>query len=399
MMSADSTPSEVPVSLVTLDQLVTDPYPHYRAMRDLAPVVWVPAANRHFVTRYKDILQIERQPDVFSSQERDSMMNRAIGSTMLRLDGAAHSRIRSALEPGLRQGFIKEYWKAVFQEVVDELLDQLESRGEADLFVDFAGPCAAACLGRLLGLRNASPADLRRWSQAIIDGCGNYSDDHKIWARCALASREIDAALADIAPYLKENPDGSLVSALQHSPAAFTPEEIKANVMVLMGGGLNEPRDAIVVGTFALLTQPEQRAMVEADPQKWMHVFEETVRWVSPVGMYPRQTTRRTELLGLTVEEGARIGVSVASGNRDERVFNDPDVFNIARARKPNLAFGGGAHYCLGVSAARILVGEIALPQLFKRLKGLALSTKIPTTWTGWVFRGPINLPVEWRAE
>lgn len=390
--------NHVPTSAVTLDQLLTDPYPHYREMRDLAPVVWVPAANRHFVTRYKDILQIERQPDVFSSQERDSMMNRAIGTTMLRLDGAAHSRIRSALEPGLRQGSIREYWKTLFQEVVDELLDQLESRGEADLFADFASPCAAACLGRLLGLRNASPEDLRRWSQAIIDGCGNYGNDPQIWARCADASREIDAALADIAPYLEENPDGSLISALQHSPASFTPEEIKSNVMVLMGGGLNEPRDAIVVGAYALLTHPEQRVIVENDPQKWIHVFEETVRWVSPVGMYPRQTTRRTELLGLPVEEGVRVGVIVASGNRDERVFENPDAFNIARPRRPNLAFGGGAHYCMGVSAARVLVGEIALPQLFKRLNRLSLSDKTPIKWIGWVFRGPISLPVEWRV-
>jgi cytochrome P450 len=368
-------------------------------MRELAPVVWVPSANRYFVTRYKDILLIERQADLFSSQERDSMMNRAIGATMLRLDGTAHSRIRSALEPGLRQGSIKEYWQSAFKEVVDNLLDEIEGRLEADLFADFASPCAAACLGRVLGLRNATPEDLRRWSQAIIDGCGNYGNDPQIWQRCSDASHEIDAALADIAPYLNRNPDSSLISDLQHSKAGFTREEIKSNVMVLMGGGLNEPRDAIVVGTYALLTHPEQREMVEKDPQRWMHVFEETVRWVAPVGMYPRQTTSRTELLGLPVEEGSRIGVIVASGNRDERVFDDPDTFNIMRPRKPNLAFGGGAHYCMGVWAARMQVGEIALPQLFKRLKSLALSNTPPVKWTGWVFRGPTNLPVEWRVQ
>ncbi len=389
----------LPQSAVTLDQLLADPYPHYREMRDLGPVVWVPAANRYFITRYKDILQVERRAEVFSSQESDSMMNRAIGTTMLRLDGPAHSRIRSALDPGLRQGTIKEYWKSAFREVVDELLDGLQDRGEADLFSDFAGPCAAAFLGRLLGLRNASPEDLRRWSQAIIDGCGNYGNDPLIWKRCGDASQEIDRALADVAPYLARNPDGSLISALQQSPAAFTPEEIKSNVMVLMGGGLNEPRDAIASGTFALLTHPEQRAIVEADPRRWMHAFEETVRWVSPVGMYPRQTTSATELSGVPIEEGARIGVVVASGNRDERLFDDPDAFNIGRARKPNVAFGGGAHYCMGVWASRMLVGEIALPEIFRRFKGLSLSPEIPIKWTGWVFRGPTNLPVKWRSH
>ena len=165
-----------------------------------------------------------------------------------------------------------------------------------------------------------------------------------------------------------------------------------------MVGCLNEPRDAIVVGTLALLTDPAQRAIVDADPQKWLHMFEETVRWVSPVGMYPRQTASRTELSGMPIEEGARAGVIVASGNRDERMFDNPDVCNIARPRKPNLAFGSGAHYCMGVWAARLLVGEIALPQLFKSFRGLALVGEIPIKWTGWVFRGPVNLPVHWNA-
>jgi cytochrome P450 len=366
-------------------------------MRDLSPVVWVPAANRYFVTRYKDLLQIERHPEIFSSQEQNSMMNRAIGATILRLDGEAHSRIRTALEPGLRQGSVKEFWKSEFEAVVASLFDQLEGRGEADLVADFAAPCAAACLGRVLGLRGASPADLIRWSQAIIDGCGNYANDTQIWKRCEDASLEIDAAIREARPYLMEHPDGSLLSALQNSPSSFTLEEIKSNVMVLMGGGLNEPRDAIAVGTFALLSNPQQRSLVEQDPTKWPHVFEETVRWVSPVGMYPRQAAVATELSGMPIEAGARVGVIVGSGNRDERMFPNPDDFNILRPRKPNLAFGGGAHYCMGVWASRVQVGEIALPQLFKRLKGLTLSTKRTINWTGWVFRGPDCLPVTWQ--
>jgi len=323
-------------------------------------------------------------------------MNKAIGATILRLDGEAHSRIRSALEPGLRQGAIRGFWKSQFEEVVDELISKLESRGQADIFTDFAAPCAAACLGRVLGLRAASADDLIRWSQAIIDGCGNYGNDPAIWKRCVTAQVEIEAALKEAAPYLKNNPDGSLLSALQNSASEFTPEEIKSNVMVLMGGGLNEPRDAIAVATYALLANPDQRRLVDDDPSRWMHVFEETVRWVSPVGMYPRQTTMTTELSGLPIEAGARVGVIVGSGNRDERTFSDPDVFNISRPRKPNLAFGGGAHYCMGMWASRIQVGEIALPQLFGRLKNLRLSDRRPIKWTGWVFRGPDSVPVEW---
>lgn len=390
---------EMPVSGVTLQQLAQDPYPHYRHMRDLAPVVWVSSATRYFVTRYKDILQVERAPAVFSSEEPDSMMNRAIGATLLRLDGAAHGRIRAALDPHLRQGAIREFWKSAFQEVIGGLFDRLERQGEADLFEDFAAPCAASCLGRMLGLKNADAGDLRRWSQAIIDGCGNYADDPIVWKRCHEATREIELAIADMVPHLRANPDGSLISALLSSPEHFTPEEIRSNAMVLIGGGLNEPRDAIVVATYALLTNPDQLQAVLADGMRWPQVFEEAVRWVSPVGMYPRRATCRTELLGYPIEEGELLGVIVASGNRDERVFERPDVFDINRPRKPNLAFGGGAHYCMGVWSSRVMVGELALPQLFSRFRDLALTDAAAVRWNGWVFRGPANLPVRWQPS
>ncbi len=382
---------------ITLADLQSDPYPHYRALRQNEPVSWVPAAGRFFVTRYKDVMQIERQPEIFSSVERNSLMLRAIGTTLLRLDGAEHRRIRNAIEPSLRQSTIRSQWVAAYQQIVNELLDAIVPRGRADLFQDFAGPCAAACLARLLGLRNSTEADLRRWSQAIIDGCGNYTDNPETWARCEAARSEIDSTLREVIPFLRNNPDESIVSAMVHSPERFSHEEIKANVMVVIGGGLNEPRDVIAVATFALLTQPEQREIVERDPSRWMAVFDEAVRWVAPVGMYPRQIKQRTEFAGTVLEEGARIGVLVASANRDETVFENPDVFDIRRAKRPHLAFGGGPHYCLGAWSARAQVGEIALPALFRRLPGLKLAEGPPVKWSGWVFRGPVSLPVEWR--
>lgn len=384
---------------IQLADLVNDPYPAYKALRQSAPVAYVSAANRVFVTRYKDILQIERQPAIYSSMERESLMLRAIGQTMLRLDGEAHQRIRRAVEPSLRQSTVRSRWTAAFQRIADDLIDRLIGAGRADLFSDFAGPCAATCLARLLGLHNSTHAELRRWSQAIIDGCGNYGNDADIWQRCAQASAEITLALEDMIPFLTKNPDDSVVSAFIHSREQFTFDEIKANVMVIIGGGLNEPRDAIAAGTYALLLNPDQKRLVESDDTKWMNVFEEAVRWISPVGMYPRQTTQRVELGGTTLEEGTRIGVIVASGNRDESVFDDADTFDISRPKRPNLAFGGGAHYCLGVWSARVQVGEVALPTLFQRLRNLRLVDAESIQWTGWVFRGPNRVPVEWTVQ
>jgi cytochrome P450 len=167
-------------------------------------------------------------------------------------------------------------------------------------------------------------------------------------------------------------------------------------VKVIIGGGLNEPRDAIATAAYALLSNPRQRAAVEADPALWRDVFEETVRWVAPIGMYPRQTTREVELGGVRLPKGAKLGVILASANRDESVFENPASFDIHRTKKPHVAFGGGPHFCLGAWAARIQVGEVALPALFARLKKLRLTRNVE--FGGWVLRGPLSLPCAWDA-
>lgn len=381
---------------VKLADLAADPYPTYRRLRDNEPVAFVPAANRYLVTRHADIVALERDPETFSADEEGSLMKRVMGHNLLRKDGSAHKRERTAIEPSLRPAVIRDHWVPVFRSIVDELIDDFVAEGKTDLFSAFAGPCAGLSLRAMLGLEAASHQDLQVWSQAMMDGTGNYADDPEIWARSEAAAAGVDAAIDEMIPYHRKNPNPSLISSMLHADDPLTREQISANVKVIIGGGLNEPRDAILTATVALLENPDQRDQVLAEPKLWRSVFEETVRWVAPIGMYPRQTTREVELGGTKLEKGARIGVVLAAGNRDDRVFKDPDRFDINREKKPHIAFGGGPHFCAGAWVARAQVGEIALPTLFRRLPGLALNG--PVTWAGWVFRGPTSVPVKWQA-
>lgn len=390
--------SEDFATAIDLNDLWTDPYPIYERLRRNAPVAFVPAANRYLVTRHADIVELERKPEIFSAHEANSLMIRVMGHTMIRKDGAAHKRERTACEPALRPGVVKNKWVPTFQTIVDELIDGFEKDGAADLFDRFAGPCASLSLIAMLGLKDVDQKDLRVWSQAMMDGTGNYADDPEVWRRSDEAAAGVDAALDVTIPHLQANPDESLISCMLHAADPLSREEIAANVKVIIGGGLNEPRDAIATGAYALLADDEQRRQVEADPSLWRKVFEETVRWVSPIGMYPRQTAVDTELAGVRLPAGSRIGVVLGAGNRDDSVFADPDRFDINRPKAPHIAFGGGPHFCLGAWAARAQVGEIALPTLFKRLKNLRLDENDPVRFGGWVFRGPLNLPVRWDA-
>jgi cytochrome P450 len=384
------------IEAVRLADLADDPYPIYRNLRRNKPVCWVPAAGRYFVTRHADIAHIERHPEIFSADETLSLMKRVMGHSMLRKDGAAHKRERNACEPALRPGIIRSHWMPVFSKIVDDLIDSFVEHGKGELFKDFAAPCASRALAALLGLTTTEPENLATWSQAMMDGTGNYADDPDVWRRSEEATASIDAVLEEVIPYLTKNPDRSIISAMIHAADPLNREEISANVKVIIGGGLNEPRDAILTGAVGLMKNPAQLKLAELDPTLWRSVFEETVRWVAPIGMYPRQTTCEAELGGVLLPAGARLGVLPGSGNRDETVFDDPDTFDISREKKPHVAFGGGAHFCLGTWAARVQVGEVALPTLFRRLKGLRLVEEDPPQWAGWVFRGPTRVPVRW---
>lgn len=384
-----------PAHDITLADLWRDPYPAYALLRRHDPVAWVPAAGRYLVTRHEDIMHVERHPETYLSAENTSPMIRSMGVTLLRLDGEAHQRLRRAAEPPLRPRTVKEHWLPAFERHTDALLSSFEKDGEADLFRDFAGPLAARNLAALLGLRGVSDTDLQEWSQAFIDAGGNYGDDPEIWERCDRARAGLDAAVDEMLPVLRREPDPSVISSMLHAADPLTEDEIRTNIRVFVGGGLNEPRDSIATAAYALLTHEDQRRAVAADPALWKHVFEEAVRWVSPIGMYPRLVAHRTELGGRVLEPGDKLGIVIASANRDESVFGDPDAFDIHRSPNNHVAFGGGPHFCLGTWVARAAVSQIALPALFRRLPGLRL-TERDVPFGGWVFRGPLTLPVAW---
>lgn len=381
---------------ITLTELWADPYPTYAMLRRHEPVAWVPAVNRHLVTRHRDIVYLERNPEIFSADETGSLMKRVMGHTMLRKDGAAHDRERAGAEPPMRPRRVRDHWTPLFQQVADDLIDGFAERGEADLFRDFAGPFAAVNLAMMLGFDDVDAADLQEWSQAMMDGTGNYGDVEAVWQRAEAAAAGVDAAVLRAVERLRSHPRQSLISAMLHADDPIGVAEIRANVKMFIGGGLNEPRDSLATGLYALLSNPHQAQACIDDPALWRRAFEETVRWVAPIGMYPRQTTREVELGGTVLPARAKLGIVLASAGRDEDVFENPDSFDVRRTSNHHISFGGGPHFCLGSFAARAEVSQVAWPTLFRRLRNLRLDPDIPVQWGGWVFRGVLNLPVRW---
>jgi cytochrome P450 len=189
----------------------------------------------------------------------------------------------------------------------------------------------------------------------------------------------------------------SVLSSMIHADEPQTVEQIYANIKVAIGGGVNEPRDSILTMVLGLLENPDQLERVQSDPGLWPAAFEEAVRWISPIGMYPRRIARDTVFSGIQLREGQQIGLCVGAANRDASRFEHPDRFDMFREKKSHLAFGAGSHFCAGTWVARHMVGRLVVPGLFARLPNLRLKDPDAVRIRGWVFRGPTTLPVAWQ--
>jgi cytochrome P450 len=384
------------LSDISFADLVRDPYPAFRRAQAMGPIVWLDAANILVATRYDDIVAIERDPETFSSENPQSLVNKVMGHTMMRKDGAAHTVERRAVEPALRPGAVKSCWAPRFETIFDEIMREFERNGEADLFNALAAPMAGRALAEVLGFHDVDWQTMARWSQSMIDGAGNYTNDPEISRLAMEAAREVEEAIDRTLPYHHDTPNTSVLSSMVHAEHPHDREQMYANIKVAIGGGVNEPRDSILTMVLGLLANPDQLERVKADPNLWPTAFEEAVRWISPIGMYPRRVARDVVFSGVQLREGQQLGLCVSAANRDASRYDHPDRFDVFREKKSHLAFGAGAHFCAGTWVSRHMVGRLVVPGLFKRLRNLRLKDPDDVRVQGWVFRGPTTLPVTW---
>ena len=229
----------------------------------------------------------------------------------------------------------------------------------------------------------------------MIDGIANYTGDPAVEARCHAATAGIDAAIDDMAPVLEKKPDQSLLGVMLASDMPM--QSVRANIKLAISGGQNEPRDAIAGTVWALLTHPDQLALLRSGKIPWLQAFEEYARWISPIGMSPRRIAKSWTIRDVTFEPDERVFLMFGSANRDEKHFANPEAFDIRRDASKSIAFGAGPHFCAGAWASRAMVADVALPAIFSRLKNLRLSEREPVRIGGWAFRGLLNLPVTWE--
>ncbi len=383
--------SNAPVFNIDPETFWADPYPTLAQMRAVGPLVYVPQFGRTmFVTR-DEIVNAEPKIEVFSSEQPEGLMNKLLGQNVMRRDGEAHKLERKALFPCVSPKTARDHWTAVFQAEAEAILAELVPKGSADLFYEYGTRLSARCLIKITGLETATWQEMDVWSQAMIDGIANYSGNAEVEARCNAATAAVDAAIDAMLPKAGQKS----LDMINVMLAAGLPEEsIRANIKLTITGGQNEPRDVISGAIWALLTHPDQLAMVQTGDVGWMQVFEEFVRWLSPIGMSPRIIAQGHRIGDVTLEAGDNIFFMLGSANRDEAYFVNADRFDITRDAGKHIAFGAGPHFCAGAWISKAMVADVALPMLFDAMPDLHLSGDVRIG--GWAFRGVLDLPCTW---
>ncbi|MDF0602936.1 cytochrome P450 [Psychromarinibacter sp. C21-152] len=384
--------STAPVYNIDPAAFLADPYPDLAKMRADGPVWQVPQLGATLFVRRDDIFEQEKRIDVFSSYQPEGLMTVLMGENMMRKDGPDHAAERKATFPAFSPRTVRDSWTAQFRARTQEVLDRLAPKGGCDLVADYAMPVSAEALKAITGLANMDWREMDRVSQGMIDGIANYGGDPSVEAHCHDCTASIDAHIDARLEELRDHPDTSLLSV--QVEAGLPMDSVRANVKLAISGGQNEPRDAIAGAAWALLTHPEQLAMIRDGSATWRDAFEEYARWISPIGMSPRRVARADTVQKVAFEPEERVFFMFGSGNRDERVFDAPEVFDITRDTGPSLAFGAGPHFCAGAAASRAMISEVALPMLFDRFPDLAIDGEVP--FAGWAFRGPLKMPVRW---
>ena len=370
----------------------SDPYPDLRKIQLQAPAVEVPQLNAVLITRRDDIFEQEKRIEVFSSRQPGGLMTVLMGENMMRKDGTEHLAERKVLMPALSIQTVRSIWRPLFEQHTDRILDELEPAGHCDLVRDFAMPVSGEALKLITGLTTMKATQMDQVSLHMIDGCANYAGVAEVEARCHAATRAIDDHIDQMIPVLERTPDNSVLAVQM---AADLPiDSIRANIKLVISGGQNEPRDAIAGAAWALLEHPQQREKIASAQVSYRNAFEEYARWMSPIGMSPRQVARDENVLDYDFKAGQRVFFMFGAANRDPRVFERPDEFDIARDNRKSVSFGAGPHFCAGAAASRALIADVALPKLFARFPTLRINGTV--SFGGWAFRGPLSVPVAW---
>ncbi|HUY23397.1 MAG TPA: cytochrome P450 [Acidimicrobiales bacterium] len=329
-----------------------DPFPAFAWMRRNAPAYHDEANDIWGLTRYEDVRAAGQDPQTFSSAG-GSRPNTPL-PYMIDMDAPEHRKRRRLVSAGFTPQAVRDR-EGRIRTACDDIIDAVCERGSCDLVADIAAPLPVVMIADMLGFGTGDWAKLLEWSDTMLMSQGSADPDALDKATAAFI--EWDGYIRELIDerrrsYSADDLLGVLVQGEVDGERLDDTTLVYESLLLLIGGD-ETSRHVISGGMEALLRSPDQLEDVRADRTLLPGAVEEMLRWVTPIRDMNRRTTRDVELHGETIPAGKNVLLIYPSANRDETVFDDPETFDIRRSPNDHVAFGFGAHLCLGHRLAR----------------------------------------------
>jgi cytochrome P450 len=374
-----------------------DPFPQYGRLRDEAPVAWNATKGFWAISRWDDVMAVSTDPKTFCSGRGILVMEIGAGydspPTMMHTDPPEHTVYRKLVQPGFAPGRMRAL-EADVRRRAKLLVDEIEPGQAVDFVETVSVPFPLYIISALLGMPDDDWRRFFEWSEAVIPGATDWSEDKRATLQAEMHDTLLAATVAR-----RADPRDDLISVLAQveiEGRRLTDAELTMFLVQLLVAGNETTRNLISGGLVALAERPEAWERLRADRSLATSAVEEMLRWTSPVVSFMRTATRDTELGGQTIREGDPVLMLYASANRDERQFGPTaDRFDIGRHPNQHVAFGFGTHFCIGATLARI-EARVLLEELLDRFETVGLAGDVERSHSS-VIAGVKHAPLVMR--
>ncbi|HEX3946657.1 MAG TPA: cytochrome P450 [Acidimicrobiales bacterium] len=354
------------------------PHRYLAYLRQHDPVHWQEEANGPgfwAVTKYDDCVTVNRDFERFSSQRKGTMPFELTDDEiaqqslmMLNMDPPLHTRYRRLVNKGFTPRMVRDLEESIHR-TADRIIDSVCENGEADFVTDISAELPLQVIAELLGVPHEERHNMFDWSNRMV---GSEDPEYGITAEDALqAAMELYGYASELFGKKRIDPHGDLMSALTQvelEGERLSDMELELFFLLLTVAGNETTRNLMSGALHAFFQFPDQWQRLLGDRSLVPSAAEEMLRFVTPVMNFRRTATSDLELRGTALKEGDKVVFFHASGNRDEDVFENGDLFDVGRDPNPHIAFGGGGpHFCLGANLARIEI-RVMFEHLLDRL-------------------------------
>lgn len=378
-------------TLSLLDPAVQDePFAMYAAMQDAPGIYRMPETGFFIVSRFADLRAVLTDPVTFSNEvDRAALQGAALSeghqhyladrgwphiNTLQRTDAPAHSRYRKLVDRVFTAARVREMTPRI-EAVAEQLIDRFAARGECEFVGDFATLLPGTILAQEMGLDASQVATFKKWADAMLAPASRQmtADELRVVADIELEAQHHLAALFDSC---RAEPRPGIISALVHAHAdgedSLSTAELQSIMSQLIGGGFESTTTALSHAMWRIVREPHYLGWLYEDPKRMRGFVEEVLRMDSPTQGLRRRATRDVELAGTLIPEGSVVVVRYGAANRDPAKFACPHQFDAERGNVgTHLAFGAGAHFCVGAVLARqeIVTGILAMLRRFATIE------------------------------